>query len=146
METFLFIDVEVADEVVLFSCAKFKYVRSLGVEPIDRNAPDLVERVRALTGGEGVDVAYDGVCSKDSIQKNLPATCNKIYCRKGHRIWCYGEVAADGSGLQKSVEDIFAERLQPRVTFWALDTEFYKKTEVAEFYAIVNKVRSRMLN
>lgn len=52
----------------------FDYVRSLGVEPIDRNAPDLVDQVGKLTNGQGVDVAYDGVCSEDSVKSFLAAT------------------------------------------------------------------------
>jgi NADPH2:quinone reductase len=56
------------------SPSKFEYVRSLGVEPIDRNAVDLVEQVRKLTGGDGVDVAYDGVCSDESVKNFLAAT------------------------------------------------------------------------
>jgi NADPH2:quinone reductase len=54
--------------------SKFKYVMELGVEPIDRNAGDLVEQVRKLTGGEGVDVAFDGVCSEESVRSFEGAT------------------------------------------------------------------------
>jgi NADPH2:quinone reductase len=56
------------------SPSKFEYVRELGVEPIDRNAGDLVEQVMKLTGGEGVDVAFDGVCSEDSVRSFRRAT------------------------------------------------------------------------
>jgi NADPH2:quinone reductase len=56
------------------SPSKFDYVRSLGIEPIDRNAPDLLEQVRKLTDREGVDVAYDGVCSEESVKTFLAAT------------------------------------------------------------------------
>lgn len=126
------------------SPAKFDYVRSLGVEPIDRNAADLVEQVRALTDGQGVDAAYDAVCSEDSIKTSLASTKTDI--GKVVVVGVMGEIAADGSGMQGSVEDILAKRLQPpRVYFWVLDIEFYKKPEVAEFYAIVDKVREGTL-
>jgi NADPH2:quinone reductase len=61
---------------ILGTCSpsKFDYVRSLGIEPLDRNAADLVDQVRKLTGGEGVDVAYDGVCSEESIRNFSAAT------------------------------------------------------------------------
>ena len=36
--------------------------------------PNLVEQVRKLTNGEGVDVAYDGVCSEESLKNSLAAT------------------------------------------------------------------------
>jgi NADPH2:quinone reductase len=56
------------------SPAKFEYVKSLGVQPIDRNAKDLVEQVRKLTNEEGVDVAFDGVCSEESVRNFRDAT------------------------------------------------------------------------
>lgn len=56
------------------SPSKFDYVRSLGVEPVDRTAVDLVEQVRKLTDGQGVDVAYDGVCSEESVKSFFAAT------------------------------------------------------------------------
>lgn len=56
------------------SPSKFDYLRSLGVEPLDRTATDLVEQVHKLTNGEGVDVAYDGVCSEESAKNFLAAT------------------------------------------------------------------------
>lgn len=46
-----------------------------------------------------------------------------------------------------SVQDILAKRLQPpRVTFFVLDVEFQRKAEIAEFYAIVEKVRNGELD
>lgn len=56
------------------SPSKLDYVRSLGIEPIDRHASDLVGQVHKLTGGFGVDVAYDGVCSDESVNNFLAAT------------------------------------------------------------------------
>jgi NADPH2:quinone reductase len=127
------------------SLSKFEYVRSLGVEPLDRNAPDIVERVRALTNGEGVDVAYDGVCSEESVKTFLAATKQEV--GKVVVFGVMGNIADDGSGMLGSNEEVFAKRLQPpRVTFWALDTEFPKKKEVEEFYAVVEKVREGKLD
>ena len=127
------------------SPSKFDYVISLGVEPIDRNAPNLVEQVRKLTNGEGVDVAYDGVCSKESVETSLSAT--KADVGKVIVFGAMGNIAADGSGVLRTAKEIFAERLQPpRVTFFGLDTSFYKKDEIVEFYEIVEKVRSGELD
>ncbi|KAI8939971.1 hypothetical protein NX059_003695 [Plenodomus lindquistii] len=145
------------------SAHKSDYLRSLGIEPIDRNASDLVEQVRKLTGGTGVDVAYDMVCSEDSIEKSLAAT--KADIGKVVVIGIMGEIASDGSGMLKNAEElkgeitsdgsdmlkkaraIMTDRLQsPRASFWALDVEFYEKPEIAEFYGIVEKVRSGRLD
>ncbi|CZR68250.1 uncharacterized protein PAC_18149 [Phialocephala subalpina] len=127
------------------SPSKFDYVSSLGVEPIDRNAPNLVEQVRKLTNEEGVDVAYDGVCSEESLKNSLAAT--KANVGRVIVFGVMGNIAADGSGVLKTSQEIFAERLQPpRITFFALDTSFYKKAEIAEFHEIVKKVRSGELD
>jgi NADPH2:quinone reductase len=58
-----------------------------------------------------------------------------------------GDIAPDGSGMLDSVENIFAKRIQPpRISFFQLDTSFHRKPEIAEFYAIVDKVRTGDLN
>jgi NADPH2:quinone reductase len=122
------------------SPSKFDYLRSLGVEPVDRNAPNLVEQVRELTDGRGVDVAYDAVCSEDSLQKSLSATKSDV-----GRVVVFGvmsEIATDGSGMQQSVEDTLRSRLQPRMSFYGVDARSIK---LADFYAILEKVRSRKL-
>ncbi|OBT40810.1 hypothetical protein VE00_08938 [Pseudogymnoascus sp. WSF 3629] len=122
------------------SPSKFGYLKSLGVEPVDRNAPNLVEQVRALTNGEGVDVAYDGVCSEDSLQKSLSAT--KLDVGRVVVFAVMSEIATDGSGMQRSVEDTLISRLQPRMTLYGFDSH---RPWLAELYAILEKVRSRKL-
>lgn len=127
------------------SLSKFDYLRSLGMEPIDRNAPDLVEQVRQLTNGEGVDVAYDGVGSKESLQKSLATTKKDV--GKVVVFGVMGDIAPDGSGMQRSEADRLEDRLQPPlITFYTLDTDFPRKAEVAEFYGLVERVRSGKLD
>ncbi|KAH6621992.1 hypothetical protein C7974DRAFT_314551 [Boeremia exigua] len=123
----------------------FDYVKSLGIEPVDRNAPDLAEQVRRLTNGEGVDVAYDGVSSKESVDQSLAAT--KADTGKVIIFGVMGNIAPDGSGVTRSSREMVGERIQPpRITFGSLDTDFYKKAEIAEFFEIVDKVRSGKLD
>ncbi|KAH4123519.1 hypothetical protein HBI24_035730 [Parastagonospora nodorum] len=127
------------------SPSKFNYVRSLGVEPIDRNAPDLVDQVRKLTNGEGVDVAYDGICSDKSVQNFLAATKKDV--GKVVVFGIMGEIEEDGSKMLSSVDNIFASRIKPpRISFYALDTAFHRKPEVTELHAIMDKVRSGELD
>lgn len=126
------------------SPSKFDYVRSLGIEPIDRSAPDLVERVHALTNGEGVDVAYDGICTEDSVHKSLAAAKKDV--GKVIVFGVMGEIAEDGSGMKASVADAFQLLQPPRITFFRLDVEFPKNEKVQEFHAMVEKVRSGALN
>ncbi|KAH7109575.1 hypothetical protein B0J13DRAFT_516904 [Dactylonectria estremocensis] len=128
------------------SPSKFDYVRSLGVEPIDRNASDLVEQVRALTGGEGVDVAYDAVCSEGSLQNSLAAT--KAEIGQVIVIGIMSEISADGSGIARSVKDTLALRLKERMRFFAIGQDHYQDgkwepgTFLADFNIILEKVRS----
>ncbi|CAG5170888.1 uncharacterized protein ALTATR162_LOCUS7246 [Alternaria atra] len=127
------------------SPSKFEYVRSLGVEPLDRSAPNLVEQVHALTDGKGVDVAYDGVCSEKTVHDFLAATKQDV--GKVVIFGVMGNIAADGSKMLGGTDKLFEALLQPpRVCFWALDIEFPKKKEVAEFYAVVEKVREGKLD
>ncbi|RYN97569.1 hypothetical protein AA0119_g7223 [Alternaria tenuissima] len=124
---------------------KFEYVRSLGVVPLDRSAPDLVKQVHALTDGKGVDVAYDGVCNEKTAHDFLAATKQDV--GKVVVFGAMGSIADDGSKMLGSIDELFAALLQPpRVSFWSLDIEFPKKKEVAEFYAVVEKVREGKLD
>jgi len=94
------------------------------VEPIDRNAPDLVEQIQALTNGKAVDDAYDAVCSEESIQKSLSATRPGIGQVIVIRVM--SEIAADGSGIARSVKDTLALRLKERTRFFAIGQDHYQ--------------------
>ncbi|KAL6704745.1 hypothetical protein ACN47E_007666 [Coniothyrium glycines] len=126
------------------SPSKLDYVRSLGIMPVDRNAPDVVEQVLALTNGEGVDIAYDAVCSEESVKQGLAVIKKDV-----GRVIVVGvmdAIAKDGSRMLGSVEEIFEKRLQPPlVDFFLLHMDFAKTHERAEFYSIVDKVRDGKL-
>ncbi|RAQ99692.1 NAD(P)-binding protein [Stemphylium lycopersici] len=127
------------------SRGKFDYVRGLGVEPVDRTASDLVQQVLDLTGGEGVDLALDPVGSRQSVRNSLA-----VAKKDTGKVVIYGamaNIAPDGSGMLENRDQLLGEILQPpRVTFWHLDTDFPKKKEVEEFYAVVSKVREGRLD
>ena len=131
------------------SKSKFEYVRSLGVTPVDRTAPDLVDQVRALTRGEGVDVAYDAVGSEDSLQKSHRATKDEV--GQVIAIGVMGEIASDGSGMSQANFDaaaILASRKQPRMKYWGVEREYYQDTRdmwLQDFHAILQKVRNGKL-
>ncbi|KAL1858306.1 hypothetical protein Daus18300_009924 [Diaporthe australafricana] len=132
------------------SPSKFEYVRSLGVTPVDRNAPDLVAQIKSLTNGLGVDVAYDAVGSEDSLMKSYQAT--KENTGQVRAIGVMSEVKKDGSGLQEreiNIAQIFAARLQPRSDFFMVTLHYYDKDRsrfIKDFLAIVEKVQSGVLN
>tara|TARA_R110002060_G_scaffold20498_3_gene27889 strand:- start:109 stop:1074 length:966 start_codon:yes stop_codon:yes gene_type:complete len=127
------------------STSKFEYISSLGIELTDRKAPDVVAPLLRLTNGEGVNVAYDGVCSEQSLKSSLAATRADV--GKVVVFEVMGNIDADGSGVVRTTQEIFAERLQPpRITFYALETSFYNKAEISEFHDIVKKVRNGELD
>lgn len=73
---------------VITTCSphNFEYVRSLGAaHVVDYTSEDLVERVRALTNGRGVDAAVDTVsrASATEIADNLLAYNGGIACVAG---------------------------------------------------------------
>ncbi|KAJ5008785.1 hypothetical protein K4K57_009930 [Colletotrichum sp. SAR 10_99] len=128
---------------------KFDYVKSLGVTPIDRNDPDLVARVRQLTGGAGVDVAYDAVGSADSILRSLQAT--KPDTGRVVVVGVMAEIADGGKGLRSGKIDFpkVVAGLPPRTSFFNLMGDYYLKVKDMfweDFEAILNKVRIGKLN
>ncbi|CRG90814.1 hypothetical protein PISL3812_07860 [Talaromyces islandicus] len=131
------------------SASKFDYVSSLGIIPIDRRDPSLVDKVHALTEGRGVDVAYDAVGSEDSLRKSHQATKRDV----GHlvAIGVMSEIASDGSGLKQPSFDaaaVLASRSQPRMKYWGVEREYYQETRdlwLADFNAILQKVREGKL-
>ncbi|KAI9898489.1 hypothetical protein N3K66_006849 [Trichothecium roseum] len=129
------------------SPSKFDFVRSLGVEPVDRRSPDLAARVRALTpGGKGVDVAYDAVGSRESLRQSHEAT--KRGTGSVVAIGAMSEIAADGSGLVNGGLDadaFFRDRMQPRMKYWGVDREYYHETRhlwLEDFGKVLDKVRA----
>ncbi|KAI1471661.1 NAD(P)-binding protein [Daldinia caldariorum] len=132
------------------SPSKFDYIKSLGVIPVDRRAPDLVNQVRALTGGEGVDVAYDAVGSDESIQKSLQATKKDV--GQVIVIGAMSEIAVDGSGVRQQEADLHTllqQRLQSRVAFWSVISNYkvaQPKLWHGDLQRVFEKVRSGELS
>lgn len=113
------------------SPSKFEYVRSLGVIPVDRQAPDLVEQIRGLTGGEGVDVAYDAVGSEDSLRKNHLATKDDV--GEVVAIGVMADIAADGTSMLLENYDaaaVLGSRMQPRTKYWGVEREYYREVSI----------------
>ncbi|KAH6995358.1 hypothetical protein EDB80DRAFT_729009 [Ilyonectria destructans] len=129
---------------------KFEYVKSLGVIPVDRFAPDLVDQVRSLSDGEGVDVAYDAVGSEESLQRSHQATKKDV--GQVISIGVMDEIQESGNGLRHTAEEVFQllfSRMQARTTLFTVvppNNEESRTVFVDDFREIVAKVRTGKLN
>ncbi|KAI9897350.1 hypothetical protein N3K66_007206 [Trichothecium roseum] len=129
------------------SPSKFDFVRELGVQPVDRHAPDLAARVRALTpGGRGVDVAFDAVGSEESLRRSHEATRDD-----GGKVLVIGvmsEIRTDGDGLRGGdgsldVGSLLRERARPWTVFFSMDRDWYYP-ERASWVAALREVLARV--
>ncbi len=136
--------------IVMFgTCSKanFDYVKGLGVTPIDRHTGDLVGEVRRLTGGRGVDVVYDSVGSKQSLDDSLAATkdgAGSVVC-----MGTFSTVREDGSGLVEGAFNAFEYvEKQERMSFFVVTYGYLFKDRqlwCSDFEAVVQKVRDGAL-
>ena len=131
------------------SAGKMDFVKSLGVIPIDRREADLPGKVRALTGGKGVDVAYDAVGSEQSLKDSLAVTKE----REGIVvvIGVMDSIKNDGSGMAQSEQDFNAFTFiasQERMSFWAVTGDYYGKDKemwLRDFEIVLEAVREGRL-
>jgi NADPH:quinone reductase len=131
------------------SAGKMDFVKSLGVIPIDRREADLPGKVRALTGGKGVDVAYDAVGSEQSLKDSLAVTKE----REGIVIviGVMDSIKGDGSGMTRSEQDFNPFTFiasQERMSFWAVTGDYYvrdKEMWLRDFESVLQAVRDGRL-
>lgn len=133
----------------LCSPGKFEYVKSLGVTPIDRHAPNIPALVRELNGGKGVDVSFDAAGSKASLEFSLEATegsAGQVIAIGGMSL-----IAPDGSGVLDTGDfDLFAYVAQhPNMAFFGVAVDYYATQRdlfTSDFDAILDKVRTGALD
>ena len=131
------------------SAGKMDFVKSLGVIPIDRREADLPGKVRALTGGKGVDVAYDAVGSEQSLKDSLAATkeTEGIVIVIG----VMDSIKSDGGGMALSEQDFNPFTFiagQERMSFWAVTSDYYgrdKEMWLKDFEVVLQAVREGRL-
>lgn len=110
------------------SAAKFEFLRSLGVIPIDRTVPleKLPDVIKSLNRGRGVGIAYDALGSPESMQAFLSATEGQT--GKLIAIGFIANIKPDGSGIEEQVFDPigwYNERSQ-RASFFSVTNHFWK--------------------
>ncbi|KAM0435656.1 hypothetical protein ACHAQK_008227 [Fusarium lateritium] len=129
---------------------KFEYFKSLGVIPIDRYASDVVDQIRVLTNGEGVDVAYDAVGSEESLQRSHNVTRKDI--GQVISIGVMGEIPEDSDRLRHTPQELFqllSSRMAARSSFFSVVPPNNTKSRqvfINDFQGIVDKVRTGRLN
>lgn len=104
----------------------FDFVQSLGITPIDRHADNLPARVKELTKGKGVDVAFDAAGSEKSIRDSFAATIEGT--GEVRAIGGMSKIAPGGTGLLAERFDTFAylqKGVLPRAKFWMVTRDYY---------------------
>ena len=109
------------------SSEKFEFVESMGVTPVDRNLPPetLSEVVRGLTGGRGVDIAYEMAGSHTALDAFLATT------NEGGKLIAIGflaNVKSDGSGINSAAFDPLkwcADR-SGKASFFSVTNHYWK--------------------
>ena len=129
------------------SPGKFDFVKSLGVIPIDRNVQDLAACVRNLNGGEAVNVAFDAVGSKESLDANAAAVKNGT--GQVIMVGVMSAIAVDGSEMLDVGFNVFeyVEKM-PRMRFWAATMHYYNTSRdvwLADFEKVLEAVRDNRL-
>ncbi|MCJ1384433.1 hypothetical protein MMC17_007549 [Xylographa soralifera] len=112
------------------SPSKFAFARSLGVEPIDRTLPpaQIAASVRALTGGAGVDIAYEATGAEANLAAWLAATKDGV--GKVLAIGFLANVRGDGAGMVAAGAafdpvGFVAERAE-RMSFFSVTGDYWR--------------------
>lgn len=126
------------------SPSKFDHVKSLGVTPIDRRSKDIAKIVREATGGVGVDVAYDAVGGKDSL--DLFAAAAKEGTARLVCISMMASITPDAGQTPPTDFNTFAyiASKQPTISFFSIVNDHYKPVRylfIEDFEHMVQKVR-----
>ncbi|MCJ1396032.1 hypothetical protein MMC18_008919 [Xylographa bjoerkii] len=112
------------------SPSKFAYARSLGIEPLDRMLPtaQIAADVRALTGGVGVDIAFEATGSEANLAAWLAATKDGV-----GRVLAIGflaNVRDDGAGMVAVGEAFdplgFVARRAERMSFLSVTGDYWR--------------------
>ncbi|MCJ1399940.1 hypothetical protein MMC11_003143 [Xylographa trunciseda] len=112
------------------SPAKFAFARSLGVEPLDRALPaaEIVAAVRALTGGAGVDIAYEATGAEANLSAWLAATKDEV--GKVLAIGFLANVRADGAGMLATGAAFdpvgYAAERADRMSFFSVTGDYWR--------------------
>ena len=129
------------------SPSKFEYLKSIGVTPIDRHSKDIAKAVRDATGGQGVDVAYDAVGSKESL--DISEAALKEGTGRVVVVSIMSGIAKDGSKMLETDFDTFKYiETQPLLSFFSVNFNYYfpsRNLFHEDWDRITAKIRERKL-
>jgi NADPH:quinone reductase len=127
----------------------FGFIEALGITPIDRHAADLPARVRELTGGRGVDVAFDAVGSEESIQRSFECTADGT--GEVRVIGVQSSILSGGAGMSSErfkTFELLEKGTIPRTKFWMVTLNYYhqdRENFSRDFQGVVQAVRDGRL-
>ncbi|KAI9883324.1 MAG: mitochondrial peripheral inner membrane protein [Watsoniomyces obsoletus] len=132
------------------SPGKFDFVKSLGVTPIDRHIDDVPGRIRELTGGQMVDVAYEIAGAEKSVRDSYASIKEESGRLIG--IGAMAAIDSEGKGMVEGGFNAFVYLSQgnlPRGSFFAVTHDYYfprPDTYLADFEEVAQKVRDGKLD
>jgi NADPH:quinone reductase-like Zn-dependent oxidoreductase len=138
--------------VLLGTCSprNFSFVKALGITPIDRHAADLPARVKELTGGRGVNVAFDAVGSEESIRTSFECTAEGT--GEVRVIGVQSSILSGGAGMSPErfkTFEMLEKGVIPRTKFWMVTVDYYhqdRETFAKDFESLLQAVRDGRLS
>lgn len=127
----------------------FPFVKALGITPIDRHTADLPARVKELTGGRGVNVAFDAAGSEESIRRSFACTVEDT--GEVRVVGVQSSILSGGAGVSSDRFETFellAKGIIPRTKFWLVTLDYYLKereTFAKDFEDVLKAVRDGRL-
>lgn len=137
--------------VLLGTCSprSFGFLQSLGITPIDRHADDLPSQVKGLTGGRGVDVAFDSAGSEESIRSSFACTVEDT--GEVRVVGVQSALISGGLGISSDrfkTFELLGKGVIPRTRLWTVTNDYYvaqRAAFTADFKAVLQAVRDERL-
>jgi NADPH2:quinone reductase len=138
--------------ILLGTCSprNFGFVKTLGMTPIDRHIENLPARVKELTGGRGVDVAFDAAGSEESIRRSFECTVEDT--GEVRVIGVQSSIVSGGAGMSSErfkTFELLEKGTLPRTKFWMVTINYYNQVRelfVKDFEAVLQAVRDGRLS
>jgi NADPH2:quinone reductase len=138
--------------ILLGTCSprNFDFVKALGITPIDRHIANLPARVKELTGGRGVNAAFNAVGSEESIRRSVECTAEGI--GEVRVVGVQSSIVSGGAGMSPErfkTFELLEKGVLPRTKFWMVTRDYYHQDRekfAKDFEGVLQAVRDGRLS